>query len=301
MGHLRRAILSALAAMWLGALSPAQAGAPKVVVSILPLHALVAQVMAGVATPLLLLRGSASPHSYSLKLSQARSLDRADVVFWIGGGLETFLQRPLASLAAKARVEAMVESAGLELLPLRGAPKLGHDAFVDAHVWLDPANARRMLARIEKVLSALDPAHGARYASNRAAASARLDRLEREIVAQLALVQRRPFVVLHDAYQYFERAFGLEHIGALSVSAERRPGARHMQALRRRMSELGARCLFRESQLDARLAQALAEGTGVRIALMDPLGAGLPPGPGAYAALMRAMATTMATCLARDD
>lgn len=96
---------------------------PSVVVSIKPLHSLVSQVMGDTGTPTLLIEGSGSPHTYSLRPSQARALADADVVFWIGPDLETFLKKPLASISENARQLAMIDAAGLHLHSFRD----GHD------------------------------------------------------------------------------------------------------------------------------------------------------------------------------
>jgi zinc transport system substrate-binding protein len=106
----------------------ARAEPVEVVVSIKPVHSLVAAVMEGVATPALLIEGAGSPHTYSLRPSEARALERADVVFWIGEGLETFLERPLAALSADARVVELAAAEGIHLLATReGGVWEGHD------------------------------------------------------------------------------------------------------------------------------------------------------------------------------
>src|SRR5690349_14828972 len=111
-----------IAAMLLGAAllpSPASAGAPDVVVSIKPIHSLVAGVMAGVGEPQLIVAGSSSPHVYSLRPSDARKLERAQLVFWVGPILEGFLEKPLASLADKAEIVELDRSPSVALLPAR--------------------------------------------------------------------------------------------------------------------------------------------------------------------------------------
>ena len=90
--------------------------APKVVASIKPVHGLVAGVMEGVGQPSLLVRGGGSPHSYSLRPSEARSLSEADLVFWVGDSLEGFLAKPLEALAGRARVVTLTEAPGIARL-----------------------------------------------------------------------------------------------------------------------------------------------------------------------------------------
>ena len=116
---LKRALIAVSAVLMIVAGYAGAHAAPLVVASIKPVHALLAAVMTGVGAPILLVEGAASPHAYSLKPSQARVLQQADVIVWVGAEVETFLQRPIATLGATARVVMLTAAAGLEKLPPR--------------------------------------------------------------------------------------------------------------------------------------------------------------------------------------
>jgi zinc transport system substrate-binding protein len=303
---------------------PTRADAPRVVVSIPPIHSLVAGVMEGVATPELLVKGGASPHTYALKPSDAKALAEAKIVFWIGENLESFLVKPLAALAGKAMVVELIEAPDLRLLPYRTSGPWGdhhdqdhghgskdkekakkaepsdHDhehGNTDAHIWLAPANARALAAAIVAALAEADPARADLYRANGQKLNDRLTELEAEMKSALAPVQGRPFVVFHDAYQYLEDALGLSAIGAIAVSPEKPPGPKTLAALRKRIKSSGARCIFREPQFPAKLAHTVAEGTEARIAVLDPEGIIGAPGANLYFDLMRANARSLADCL----
>jgi len=278
----------------LTSVATASAEAPRVVASLVPVHALVAGVMRGVGTPTLLLRGG-SPHTATLRPSEARALQDADVVFWVGEDLEAFLARPLKSLPRGARVVALSEAAGVDLLAL--GDDHDHDHAVDLHIWLDPANAQAMVAEVVATLSAADPANAARYRANGAAVREDLAALDVELRQVLAPISNRPYVVFHDAYRYFERRYGLTPAGAIAVSPDRRPGARTLRTIRARIVSTGALCVFTEPQFEPAVVRSIVAGTGARTGVLDPLGAGLDPGPGAYATLMRNLAGALAACL----
>ncbi len=314
MFSLRRTLFAAAVAAAVAAPATVAADAPAVVVSIAPVHALVARVMAGVGAPRLLIPGAASPHTFALKPSDARAIAGARVVFWIGPELERFLTKPLASLAAPgdgARVVALARADGVGVLPARrvGAwaddngdadHRRDHDHDRDAadpHSWLDPVNAAAMVRAIVETLPAADPGNAARYRGNGDAALAELAALHAEVAATLAPVRDVPYVVFHDAYQYFEKRFGLAAAGAIAVGAGRAPGARRVAELRRVIVARGAACVFAEPQFEPALARTLVEGTGARIGTLDPLGAALPPGSGLYGELLRRMARSLADCL----
>ncbi len=293
----------------------AVAEAPAVVVSVLPVHSLVAGVMEGVGRPHLLLDGGASPHAYSLKPSEARQLANAKVVFWVGEALEAFLERPLATLSGTARIVEAQAVPGLVSLPVREGgvwethadePKghastetHGHDAHrnADGHVWLDPANAKAIVRAAATALAAADAANGARYRANAAAMEKRTDELDSRLRSKLAPLAGKPYIVFHDAYQYMERRYSLTPAGAVTVSPGRSPGARRLIELRARIRKAGAACVFIEPQFEPRIAQTVIEGTGARLGTLDPLGAGLAPGKDAYFTLMEKLADSLATCL----
>jgi len=284
--------------------------APRVVASIKPVHALVAGVMAGVGTPDLLVAGAGSPHTYTLKPSDAAHLDQANVVFWIGPPFENFLVGPMASLASKATVVALIDTPDLQLHPARNAgawesqpradeaPSNGNaPGDVDGHIWLDPVNAKAMVAAITRTLVNIDPANAARYSMNAADLATRLDSLNNEISRTLGTVRTKPFVVFHDAYQYFQARYGVNAVGAITVSPDRLPGARRIAGVREKIVSLGAVCVFAEPQFEPKLVRTLVEGTQARIGVLDPEGTTAESGQELYFTLMRNLANNMAACL----
>jgi zinc transport system substrate-binding protein len=306
----------------------ATAGAepPRVVASIQPIHSLVARVMDGVGTPTLLVRGANSPHDYSLTPNDARALSDADLVVWVGEALETVLEKPIAALAARARILELMEAP--EVLVLEGREggaweahedeahaeeakahddhdaahdhthDAGHDHHgVDGHIWLDPRNAMAMAAAVAASLSEIDPQNAERYGANAAALRAELAALERELADALAPVRKAPYIVFHDAYQYFERRFRLNAVGSITISPERAPGAKRIGEIRDKLRDTGAVCVFAEPQFEPALARTVVEGTKAKVSVLDPLGASLASGPGAYGALLRGLAESLRGCL----
>lgn len=284
-----------------------------VVVSIKPLHALTAAVMGDTGTPRLLMQGVSSPHTYTLRPSDARMLAKADLIFWGGVGLETFLARPLENLANKAHKVALLNLPDLTLLPIRkgGAweeenhdAKLQHDhkqqhdhGQMDPHVWLDPQNAKIMGFAIAQALTQADAGNGLRYQTNAATLANRLDGLDEQLKQELASVRERPYIVFHDAYHYFEHRYKLGTVGSVVVHPDRTPGMRRIQEISEKMRATGAVCLFTEPQFPHRLAETVAQSGHVRIGTLDPLGATLPEGSQHYFNLMQALARSLIDCL----
>ncbi len=175
------------------------------------------------------------------------------------------------------------------------------ETAVDAHVWLDPDNAKTMVDAIAARLRALDPEHAATYAANAQAVKADIDSTDAAVRARVAPVRDVPFIVFHDAYQYLERHYDLNAVGAITLNPDRAPGARRVYEIRQRLTELGVRCVFREPQFAPDLVATIVENTEVRAGVLDPLGADLPPGPTAYTTLLRNLGRALHDCLADRD
>jgi zinc transport system substrate-binding protein len=295
---------------------PARADGPAIVVSIKPLHSLVTSLMEGVDVPMLLVEGAASPHAFSLRPSQAQALSSADLVVWVGEGLESFLVAPMRSLVLAGHGFAIAELPGIDPLPMReggiwaahhhdddahdddGHEDDVHDSHLtDPHLWLDTGRAVRIVEALAARLSAIDPAHADAYESNRAALVDRIERTDDSARALLRPVRDLPYIVFHDAYQYFERRYGMAAAGSISLDPEQAPSAARLAEIRDRLAAGGIVCAFAEPQFDSGLLETAVAGSTVRIARLDPLGANLEPGPGLYPQLIEGLARDLAACL----
>ena len=168
---------------------------------------------------------------------------------------------------------------------------------VDMHVWAGPDNAAAMIAAIAAALTEADPAHADQYRANAAALSDRLAELDADLAERLIAVQDRPYIVFHNAYQYFETHYGLTPAGSVTVSPEVRPGAARLAELRAHVQAQDAICVFSEPQFEPSLVETIVEGTGARAGELDPLGAALEDGPDLYFALLEGMVDSLRGCL----
>jgi zinc transport system substrate-binding protein len=318
--------------------SAAVADVPAVVTDIPPVHSLVAQVMGDLGSPVLLLDRGADPHSFQLRPSQAAEVAGAGLVVWIGPEMTPWLDRAVDGLSAEVPRLTLLTSAETEVLAYGEAGEHDHDAEGEAHAhdaaaesedhdhdaatgeeeahdhaageeehhhsgsdphaWLDPHNAEAWLGLIAAELGRIDPGNAAVYAGNAEAARARLEAMNADLEAQLAPLQGRPFVVFHDAYNYFTGHYGLTVAGTIALGDAASPGAARLAELRAGMEAGTALCIFPEAAHDPKQVGLMAEGTDVRIGgALEPEGSTLEPGPGLYEALMRGLGMTLAECL----
>ncbi len=283
----------------------ASASTPEVVVTIQPVHSIVSSIMLGVGEPVLLLEPGKSPHGYTMRPSDARWLSRANLVVWVGNDLETFLEKPLQSLASDAVHLKLMDVPEMQVLPVRGQHhwQLSTHALDeneppgDPHIWLSVENARQIARAAADTLSGLDPANTSVYLSNLEQHERTLDVLHQWIDTRLRSLAEIPYMVLHDAYQYIESDYGLNLQGVISIRPELGSGIEQVLKLRRRIADSEVRCVFSEPQFSSRIVATVVEGSDARIVDLDPLGVGLNSGSEAYFELMRAFVDTMATCL----
>lgn len=279
--------------------------APKVVASIVPLHSLVAGVMEGVGTPELLLKGVNSEHSGSYSPQQISDLTHADVVFIIGDNLEV----KLGEISGTETVNGK-EFEKLDLAPdvithriRKGGnwdvdsdePAAGNNA--DPHIWLDPENAKAMTTAIAAALDEIDSANAPKYNVNAAKQIAAIDQLESEIEVAVAPVKSKPFIVFHDAYQYFEKRFGVTAVGSISDYSATPPSAQRLEEIRTKIKSSNAVCVFKEPQFSDAAVITVTEGNSAKLGVLDPIGAKLTPGLAAYGQLLRDITKNLTDCL----
>ncbi|WP_415393904.1 zinc ABC transporter substrate-binding protein [Paracoccus sp. SJTW-4] len=317
-----------LLALALAALAaPAAAEAPRVVADIAPVHSLVARVMQGVGEPALLVPPGASPHFHALRPSDAQALQAAQIVVTVGPELAPWLDRPLATLAGTATRIDLLHSPGTTVLPTRSSALFeahshddhaapddhddhdhdhdGHDdggshdqGATDPHAWLDPENGKLWLNIIAAALAEADPDNAALYRANATEGAAEIDAATADTSAEVAPLDGLRYVVFHDAYQYFENRFGLPAAGAIAISDASPPGPARIAELRERTAKMGVTCALTEPQFDPDLIATVFQGRNVATAVLDPIGAQIPPGPQMYPALIRSIGAALAGCAA---
>lgn len=272
-----------------GALS--QAEAPKVVVSIKPIHSLVAGVMKGVAMPKLLLESHEDPHHFSLTPSEAKALQNADLVVWVGPQMELTLPKAIKTLVTKGRILTLLDVPQItrhELEP-------GH---VDPHIWLDPDNAKIVVRESEKILAGLDPEHAGIYQENADRLEKELDILTAQIRQQLEPIKNAQYLVYHDAYQYFEKAFGLSRSIPVVKDTEGNLRASQRKKIQELVQQSNIHCIFGEPYHGEEVVQSLAEQLHLNVSFLDPLGLNDKSEPeGSYMAMMQDIANSLKSCL----
>ena len=314
----------------------AMSDTPKVAADISPVHSLVSRVMLGVGTPDLIVQAGASPHGYTLRPSEAKALQDAQMVFWMGESLSPWMEGALDTLSRDATIITLLERDETILLEFReGAMFEEHDhgdekhddhgdekhddhgdekhddhgdekhddhgdhedhGSHDPHAWLSPDNARIWLNLIASQLSIVDPENAGTYFANAAAARLEIEALTIEVNSLLEPVRGKKFIVFHDAYQYFEKAFDLSASGAISLGDASKPSPARIAEIQGRIQEESIDCVLSEPQFNKGLVATVMAGSKAKTNVIDPLGVGLKPGPDLYSELIRNMTKTLVDC-----
>jgi len=299
----------ALLGLFILALQPSttQAKQLDVVVSIKPIHSLVASVMGNKGTPRLLLQGSVDPHIFHMRPSQINKVINADLLFLVDPRLEEFLASTIKRKPRNLKIVTLAEDKDIQLYPFRTGKiwteashdhKDGHhhEGMMDLHIWLDPINARRIVNIIEEALSELDPDNRVYYIRNAQRLRKRLYEIEERLRDDLRPLRQRPMIVFHDAFQYFERAFSLKSVGTVQLTSDQPPSAAHIRTLKEVAKDNDVACVLGTPGSHPRIATTIIRDTKAGYGTVDPLGIYLDEGPSLYFELIEEIAMNILEC-----
>ncbi len=271
---------------------------PKVMVSIKPIHSIVAGIMQGIGQPELIVQGDASPYDYVLSDTQKAALTASDIIIWTGEELESFLLEPLAQLDESHTVLALLDNGRLKVLPARK-----QEGSRDAFLWLDTRNALILVAELSDAISAFDPDNETRYRRNSARLLEEIGALDREFEYGYRSVKAGRAFLYHDTLQYFEQAYGTRVMGVITDKPGDIPGVTAFLEARANIydEEAAVDCVLTEAGLPAENLNILITGSRVKVVELDSLGTRLEAGPALYTTLLRNNFDAIKSCFSKDD
>ena len=312
--HKNTLLFAALsAALWGSATQSANAA---VVASLKPLGFIASAIADGVTDTQVLLPDGASEHDYSLRPSDVKRLQGADLVVWIGPEMEAFMEKSVKNIP-NAKQVTIAQLNDVKPLLMKGADdddddhghndagseksdEHHHHGDYNMHLWLSPEIARASAVAIHEKLVELMPQSRAKLDANLKDFEAQLASTETQVGNELAPLKGKGYFVFHDAYGYFEKQFGLTPLGHFTVNPEIQPGAQRLHEIRTQLVEQKATCVFAEPQFRPAVVEAVARGTSVRMGTLDPLGTNIKLGKTSYSAFLNQLANQYASCLKGD-
>ncbi len=246
------------------------------------------------------------PHAFEPTPQLMAALQRVDVIFIDGLGLETALEKVLDTPEFADRVVALGEQAPV-LLPIEDDEHVAerehdeHGAY-DPHVWFDPQNVAAWADQIADTLAALDPTHADTYRANAAAYRRRLEALDAWIREQVERVppERRILVTDHAVLGYYAHAYGFQQVATVvpSASTLAEPSAQALSHLYETIRTFDVPAIFVSETIDRRLVEQIANDTGVQVVVIYTGSLSAEDGPApTYEDLMRYNTTVIVDAL----
>ena len=305
--HKNTLLFAALSAALWG--SATQAANAAVVASLKPIGFIAAAIADGVTDTEILLPDGASEHDYSLRPSDVKRLQNADLVIWVGPEMEVFMEKAVNKIPPSKQV-TIAQLPDVQPLLLKGNDEDEHDhaggensdehhhhGDYNMHLWLSPEIARASAVAIHKKLVELMPQSRAKLDANLKDFEAQLATTDKQVGNELAPLKGKGYFVFHDAWGYYEKHFGLTPLGHFTVNPEIQPGAQRLHEIRTQLVEQKATCVFAEPQFRPAVVESVARGTSVRMGTLDPLGTNIKLGKTSYSAFLTQVANQYASCL----
>ena len=290
-----------------------------VITTIKPIESLVNAVIGDTGKTVSLIPPEISPHEFRLKPSDVRILQNSNIVFYISSHLETGIVKMFKNLPKNIKTINLMEETGIDHLSIRDneAWELHdhddhdkhdakdekhddhdkHDTNDDIHIWLDPDNAIKIVRKINKELSLFFPKNAMIYNDNSSKLINEIESLKIELKKELLPIKDKPYIVFHDAYQYFERAFELNAIGSIALENDVASSPKQISFIKDKILKSQATCVFQEPQFDSKLVNTVVEGTKARIGILDPIGVNIVEKENFYLQLLRNMSKSLKKCL----
>ncbi|MDB9915222.1 zinc ABC transporter substrate-binding protein [Alphaproteobacteria bacterium] len=301
-----------------------------VITTIQPINALVNAVIGNTGGSTSLIPSEVSPHEFKLKPSDVKSLQNGNIIFYISSHLESSITKVFKNLPKNIKIVNLMEETGVNHLAIRDneewerhdhhddhdkhAKKYDHhddhdkhakkddhhddhEKEDDVHIWLDPDNAIKIIQKVNKELSLLFPENSQIYNKNATDIINKITELKREIKEELLSIKDKPYIVFHDAYQYFEKVFGLNAVGSIALEDDVATSPKQISYIRNKIIKSNVSCVFQEPQFDSKLVKTVVEGTDAKIGTLDPLGVDIANKKDFYLQLIRNMSKSLKECL----
>ena len=306
-----------------------------VVTTIQPINSLVSAVIGNTGKTISLIPAEISPHEYKLKPSDTKKLQNANIIFFVSDHLESSITKVFENLPKNIKIINLMEDSGIKHLAIRDneawerhdhhhghgdhddhdkhekkhddhdhdkhAKKHDdhddHEKEDDVHIWLSPDNAVKIIKKINKELSLFFPENAKTYDQNANQMIKKINQLKVELKNELSGIKDKPYVVFHDAYQYFETSFGLNAVGSVALEGDIASSPKQISFIKDKIVKLKASCVFQEPQFDSKLVKIVVEGTNAQIGTLDPLGVNIKSGENFYLQLLKNMAKSLKECL----
>ena len=305
-----------------------------VISTIQPINSLVSAVIGNTGKTISIIPAEQSPHDFKLKPSDVKVLQNGNIIFYVSNHLESSVTKVFKNLPKNIKLINLMEESGINHLAIRdnaawerhdhhgddhddhdkhgkkhddhddhdkhGKKHDDHDDHEkedDVHIWLSPDNAIKIVQKVNKVLSLYFPENSKIYNENTTKFIDKIRNLKMELIKELSPIKNKPYIVFHDAYQYFEKTFELNAVGSVALEGDIASSPKQISFIKDKIIKSKASCVFQEPQFDSKLVKIVVEGTNAKIGTLDPLGVNITGNKDFYLQLLTNMAKSLKECL----
>ena len=306
-----------------------------IITTIQPINALVSAVIGNTGKTISIIPAEQSPHDFKLKPSDVKVLQDGNLIFYVSNHLESSVTKVFKNLPKNIKIINLMEESDIDHLAIRDNEAwerhdhhghddhddhdkhgkkdddhddhdkhgkkdddhANHEKEDDVHIWLSPNNAIKIVKKVNKELNLYFPENSKIYDENASKFINKIKNLKEELVKELAPIKDKPFIVFHDAYQYFEKTFELNAVGSVALEGDIASSPKQISFIKEKIKESNASCVFQEPQFDTKLVKIVVEGTNAEIGTLDPLGVDITGDKDFYLQLLRNMSKSLKECL----
>ena len=293
-----------------------------VISTIQPINSIVSAVIGNTGKSITIIPSEQSPHDFKLKPSDVKVLQNGNIIFYVSNHLESSITKVFKNLPKNIKLINLMEESGVNHLAIRdndawerhdhhghddhdvhdkhGKKHDDHDDHEkedDVHIWLSPDNAIKIVQKVNKVLSLYFPENSKIYNDNTTKFIDKIRNLKMELVKELSPIKNKPYIVFHDAYQYFEKTFELNAVGSVALEGDIASSPKQISIIKDKIVKSKASCVFQEPQFDSKLVKIVVEGTDAKIGTIDPLGVNISENKDFYLQLLTNMTKSLKECL----
>ena len=292
-----------------------------VISTIQPINSLVSAVIGNTGKTISIIPAEQSPHDFKLKPSDVKVLQNGNIIFYVSNHLESSVTKVFKNLPKNIKLINLMEESGINHLAIRdnaawerhdhhgddhddhdkhGKKHDDHDDHEkedDVHIWLSPDNAIKIVQKVNKVLSLYFPENSKIYNDNTTKFIDKIRSLKMELIKEMSPIKNKPYIVFHDAYQYFEKTFELNAVGSVALEGDIASSPKQISFIKDKIIKSKASCVFQEPQFDSKLVKIVVEGTNAKTGTLDPLGVNITGNKDFYLQLLTNMAKSLKECL----
>ena len=292
-----------------------------VISTIQPINSLVSAVIGNTGKSITIIPSEQSPHDFKLKPSDVKVLQNGNIIFYVSNHLESSVTKVFKNLPKNIKLINLMEESGINHLAIRdnaawerhdhhgddhddhdkhGKKHDDHDDHEkedDVHIWLSPDNAIKIVQKVNKVLSLYFPENSKIYNDNTTKFIDKIRNLKMELIKELSPIKNKPYIVFHDAYQYFEKTFELNAVGSIALEGDIASSPKQISFIKDKIIKSKASCVFQEPQFDSKLVKIVVEGTNAKTGTLDPHGVNITGNKDFYLQILTNMAKSLKECL----